>query len=165
MLQIKRFFDGYPEGPSVRHRPSFQARMPPPAPAPTGPAPGDPTPAAAAQMRRRRETKPAPDRADQPNPTPAPTSPRTSIPSIRLPNSNATRNWGVFQLYDGTLRKLGGTREQALNPDWNIRAAHRPAVPIFPVSLPPGTEGWDRVAAVLDGPRIRRRRRRRRPWL
>ncbi|MGV9848257.1 helix-turn-helix domain-containing protein [Streptomyces sp. NPDC003442] len=46
-------------------------------------------------------------------------------PLYTLPNSNATRNWGVFQLYDGTLRKLGGTREQALDPDWNIRAAHR----------------------------------------
>ncbi|MBI0299249.1 helix-turn-helix domain-containing protein [Streptomyces sp. PRKS01-29] len=46
-------------------------------------------------------------------------------PLSTLPNSNATRNWGVFQLYDGTLRKLGGTREQALDPDWNIRAAHR----------------------------------------
>lgn len=46
-------------------------------------------------------------------------------PLYTLPNSNATRNWGVFQLYDGTLRKLGGTREQALDPDWNIRAAQR----------------------------------------
>ncbi|WP_432253453.1 helix-turn-helix domain-containing protein [Streptomyces sp. HNM1019] len=46
-------------------------------------------------------------------------------PLYTLPNSNATRNWGVFQLYDGTLRKLGGTRAQALDPDWNIRAAHR----------------------------------------
>ncbi|WP_413806629.1 helix-turn-helix domain-containing protein [Streptomyces sp. OE57] len=46
-------------------------------------------------------------------------------PLHTLPNSNATRNWGVFQLYDGTLRKLGGTRERALDPDWNIRAAHR----------------------------------------
>ncbi|GAA3358114.1 helix-turn-helix domain-containing protein [Streptomyces antimycoticus] len=46
-------------------------------------------------------------------------------PLYTLPNANATRNWGVFQLYDGTLRKLGGTREQALDPDWNIRAAHR----------------------------------------
>ncbi|GAA0988084.1 MULTISPECIES: helix-turn-helix domain-containing protein [Streptomyces violaceusniger group] len=46
-------------------------------------------------------------------------------PLSTLPNSNSTRNWGVFQLYDGTLRKLGGTREQALDPDWNIRAAHR----------------------------------------
>ncbi|MFD8156560.1 helix-turn-helix domain-containing protein [Streptomyces malaysiensis] len=46
-------------------------------------------------------------------------------PLYTLPNSNATRNWGVFQLYDGTLRNLGGTREQALDPDWNIRAAHR----------------------------------------
>ncbi|MFE2440638.1 helix-turn-helix domain-containing protein [Streptomyces sp. NPDC059426] len=46
-------------------------------------------------------------------------------PLYTLPNANATRNWGVFQLYDGTLRKLGGSREQALDPDWNIRAAHR----------------------------------------
>ncbi|MFD5387489.1 helix-turn-helix domain-containing protein [Streptomyces sp. NPDC127074] len=46
-------------------------------------------------------------------------------PLYTLPNANATRNWGVFQLYDGTLRKLGGTREQALDPVWNIRAAHR----------------------------------------
>ncbi|WAP58903.1 helix-turn-helix domain-containing protein [Streptomyces sp. S465] len=46
-------------------------------------------------------------------------------PLYTLPNTNATRNWGVFQLYDGTLRTLDGTREQALDPDWNIRAAHR----------------------------------------
>ncbi|MET7761009.1 helix-turn-helix domain-containing protein [Streptomyces sp. NPDC005393] len=46
-------------------------------------------------------------------------------PIYTLPNSNATRNWGVFQLYDGTLRKLGGTRTQALDPEWNIQAAHR----------------------------------------
>ncbi|MGP3926268.1 helix-turn-helix domain-containing protein [Streptomyces sp. 8N616] len=42
-----------------------------------------------------------------------------------LANSNGTRNWGVFQLSDRALRELGGTRLQALDPEWNIRAARR----------------------------------------
>jgi hypothetical protein len=46
-------------------------------------------------------------------------------PLYSLGNTNGTRNWGVFQLYDGTLRKLGGTPRKALDPEWNIQAAHR----------------------------------------
>ncbi|EPD58803.1 helix-turn-helix domain-containing protein [Streptomyces sp. HGB0020] len=46
-------------------------------------------------------------------------------PLYSLGNTNGTRNWGVFQLYDGTLRQLGGTPRKALDPEWNIRAAHR----------------------------------------
>ncbi|MFE7165864.1 peptidoglycan-binding protein [Streptomyces sp. NPDC057616] len=46
-------------------------------------------------------------------------------PLYSLGNSNGTRNWGVFQLYDGTLRTLGGTPRKALDPEWNIQAAHR----------------------------------------
>jgi hypothetical protein len=46
-------------------------------------------------------------------------------PLYSLGNTNGTRNWGVFQLYDGTLRELGGTPRQALDPEWNIQAAHR----------------------------------------
>lgn len=46
-------------------------------------------------------------------------------PLYSLGNSNGTRNWGVFQLYDGTLRTLGGTPREALDPEWNIQAAHR----------------------------------------
>lgn len=46
-------------------------------------------------------------------------------PLYSLGNTNGTRNWGVFQLYDGTLRELGGTPRKALDPEWNIEAAHR----------------------------------------
>ncbi|MEI5527883.1 helix-turn-helix domain-containing protein [Streptomyces brasiliscabiei] len=42
-----------------------------------------------------------------------------------LPNTNGTRNWGVFQISDARLPKLGGTPRKALDPEWNIRAAHR----------------------------------------
>ncbi len=42
-----------------------------------------------------------------------------------LPNTNGTRNWGVFQLSDARLRDLGGTPQQALDLEWNIQAAHR----------------------------------------
>ncbi|MFF3942434.1 helix-turn-helix domain-containing protein [Streptomyces phaeofaciens] len=42
-----------------------------------------------------------------------------------LPNTNGTRNWGVFQISDTTLRELGGTPGTALEPEWNIQAAHR----------------------------------------
>lgn len=42
-----------------------------------------------------------------------------------LPNTNGTRNWGVFQISDGRLRELGGTPGQALDPEWNIQAAKR----------------------------------------
>ncbi|QFR01385.1 helix-turn-helix domain-containing protein [Streptomyces phaeolivaceus] len=42
-----------------------------------------------------------------------------------LPNTNGTRNWGLFQISDARLRELGGTPRQALDPEWNIRAAKR----------------------------------------
>ncbi|MBW5484269.1 helix-turn-helix domain-containing protein [Streptomyces bambusae] len=42
-----------------------------------------------------------------------------------LPNTNGSRNWGVFQISDGRLRELGGTPRDALDPEWNIQAAHR----------------------------------------
>ncbi|WP_333736009.1 helix-turn-helix domain-containing protein [Streptomyces sp. IBSBF 2806] len=42
-----------------------------------------------------------------------------------LPNTNGSRNWGVFQISDGRLRELGGTPLRAFDPEWNIKAAHR----------------------------------------
>ncbi|EOD68947.1 helix-turn-helix domain-containing protein [Amycolatopsis vancoresmycina] len=42
-----------------------------------------------------------------------------------LPNTNGSRNWGVFQISDGRLLELGGTPRQAFDPVWNIEAAHR----------------------------------------
>ncbi|MEU0174295.1 peptidoglycan-binding protein [Streptomyces massasporeus] len=42
-----------------------------------------------------------------------------------LPNTNGTRNWGLFQISDARLRELGGTPREALDPEWNIRAAHK----------------------------------------
>ncbi|MFJ7043032.1 helix-turn-helix domain-containing protein [Streptomyces sp. NPDC101112] len=42
-----------------------------------------------------------------------------------LPNTNGTRNWGLFQISDARLRDLKGTPRQALDPEWNIRAARR----------------------------------------
>ncbi|MGV9944271.1 helix-turn-helix domain-containing protein [Streptomyces sp. NPDC003401] len=42
-----------------------------------------------------------------------------------LPNTNGTRNWGVFQISDMQLRRLGGDPLRALDPEWNIQAAHR----------------------------------------
>ncbi|WP_392967826.1 helix-turn-helix domain-containing protein [Streptomyces sp. LN245] len=42
-----------------------------------------------------------------------------------LPNTNGSRNWGVFQISDVRLRELGGTPLRAFDPEWNIRAAHR----------------------------------------
>ncbi|MBW8736262.1 MAG: helix-turn-helix domain-containing protein [Streptomyces turgidiscabies] len=42
-----------------------------------------------------------------------------------LPNTNGTRNWGVFQISDVRLRELGGTPRRALDPAWNIEAAKR----------------------------------------
>jgi len=42
-----------------------------------------------------------------------------------LPNTNGSRNWGVFQISDARLRELGGTPLRAFDPDWNIKAAHR----------------------------------------
>jgi hypothetical protein len=40
-----------------------------------------------------------------------------------LPNTNGTRNWGLFQISDARLRELGGTPRDALDPEWNIHAA------------------------------------------
>ncbi|WP_030955642.1 helix-turn-helix domain-containing protein [Streptomyces sp. NRRL S-481] len=42
-----------------------------------------------------------------------------------LPNTNGTRNWGLFQISDARLRELGGTPRQALDPEWNIQAARK----------------------------------------
>ncbi|MCS7475825.1 helix-turn-helix domain-containing protein [Umezawaea endophytica] len=42
-----------------------------------------------------------------------------------LPNTNGSRNWGVFQLSDARLRDLDGTALRAFDPAWNIEAAHR----------------------------------------
>lgn len=42
-----------------------------------------------------------------------------------LPNTNGTRNWGLFQISDGRLRELDGTPRKALDPEWNIQAAKR----------------------------------------
>jgi hypothetical protein len=44
-------------------------------------------------------------------------------PLYILSNTNGTRDWGVFQISDMTLHKLGGTPAKALNPAWNIDAA------------------------------------------
>ncbi|MFF7978638.1 helix-turn-helix domain-containing protein [Streptomyces sp. NPDC007901] len=46
-------------------------------------------------------------------------------PLYVLPNTNGSRNWGVFQISDARLRDLDGTPLKAFDPDWNIRAAHR----------------------------------------
>ncbi|MFJ7294129.1 helix-turn-helix domain-containing protein [Streptomyces collinus] len=42
-----------------------------------------------------------------------------------LPNTNGTRNWGLFQISDARLRELGGTPRKALDPEWNIQAARK----------------------------------------
>ncbi|MFF4256760.1 helix-turn-helix domain-containing protein [Streptomyces sp. NPDC001663] len=42
-----------------------------------------------------------------------------------LPNTNGSRNWGVFQISDARLRDLEGTPLRAFDPEWNIKAAHR----------------------------------------
>lgn len=42
-----------------------------------------------------------------------------------LPNTNGSRNWGLFQISDSRLRELGGTPLKALDPEWNIQAAKR----------------------------------------
>ncbi|MFI9170830.1 helix-turn-helix domain-containing protein [Streptomyces lincolnensis] len=42
-----------------------------------------------------------------------------------VPNTDGTRNWGLFQIPDAALRKLGGTPRDAMDPEWNIRAVHR----------------------------------------
>jgi hypothetical protein len=42
-----------------------------------------------------------------------------------LPNTNGSRNWGVFQISDNRLRELEGTPVKAFDPAWNIEAAHK----------------------------------------
>ncbi|MBN0048565.1 helix-turn-helix domain-containing protein [Streptomyces actuosus] len=42
-----------------------------------------------------------------------------------LPNTNGTRNWGIFQISDARLHDLDGTPRKALDPEWNIQAARR----------------------------------------
>ncbi|MEU3750041.1 MULTISPECIES: helix-turn-helix domain-containing protein [Streptomyces] len=42
-----------------------------------------------------------------------------------LPNTNGSRNWGLFQISDARLGELGGTPAQALDPEWNIQAARK----------------------------------------
>jgi Helix-turn-helix domain/Putative peptidoglycan binding domain len=42
-----------------------------------------------------------------------------------LPNTNGTRNWGVFQISDPRLIEMGGTPLLAFDPAWNIGAARR----------------------------------------
>ncbi|MPY46170.1 helix-turn-helix domain-containing protein [Streptomyces phyllanthi] len=42
-----------------------------------------------------------------------------------LPNTNGTRNWGVFQIADVNLKKFAADPRQALDPEWNIQAARR----------------------------------------
>ncbi|GAA2270660.1 hypothetical protein GCM10010234_01230 [Streptomyces hawaiiensis] len=42
-----------------------------------------------------------------------------------LPNTNGTRNWGLFQISDARLRDLGGSPREALDPEWNIQAARK----------------------------------------
>ncbi|MER5831784.1 helix-turn-helix domain-containing protein [Streptomyces sp. NPDC002130] len=42
-----------------------------------------------------------------------------------LPNTNGTRNWGLFQISDTRLRDLGGSPREALDPEWNIQAARK----------------------------------------
>lgn len=41
------------------------------------------------------------------------------------PNPNGSRNWGVFQISDYRLTQFKATPRQALDPEWNIQAAHR----------------------------------------
>jgi hypothetical protein len=42
-----------------------------------------------------------------------------------LPNTNGSRNWGVFLISDARLRELDGTPQRAFDPAWNIEAAHK----------------------------------------
>jgi hypothetical protein len=45
-------------------------------------------------------------------------------PLYVLPNSNGSRNWGVFQISDMRLQQQGGSPLKAFDPAWNIQAAH-----------------------------------------
>jgi hypothetical protein len=46
-------------------------------------------------------------------------------PFYVLPNTNGTRNWGVFLIADFLLRRYGGTPRRAFDPEWNIQTARR----------------------------------------
>ncbi|MFJ4813876.1 helix-turn-helix domain-containing protein [Streptomyces sp. NPDC088801] len=46
-------------------------------------------------------------------------------PLATTSQADSTRTWGVFQLSESQLRELDGTPVDALDPEWNIRAAHR----------------------------------------
>lgn len=46
-------------------------------------------------------------------------------PLYILPNTDGTRNWGLFQISDLRLQELGGTPGEALDPEWNIQAAKK----------------------------------------
>jgi hypothetical protein len=39
------------------------------------------------------------------------------------PNTDGSRNWGVFQISDRRLADLGGTPTTAFDPTWNVKAA------------------------------------------
>jgi len=45
-------------------------------------------------------------------------------PIYVLPNTDGSRNWGVFQLSDDLLAKHHGNRQQAFDPEWNIKTAY-----------------------------------------
>ncbi|WP_329330450.1 helix-turn-helix domain-containing protein [Streptomyces luteogriseus] len=46
-------------------------------------------------------------------------------PLATTSQADATRTWGVFQLSERQLRELDGTPVDSLDPEWNIRSAHR----------------------------------------
>ncbi|WP_158239639.1 helix-turn-helix domain-containing protein [Streptomyces carminius] len=46
-------------------------------------------------------------------------------PHYVLSHPDASRTWGVFQISEERLRKMGATPADALDPEWNIEAAHR----------------------------------------
>jgi hypothetical protein len=64
-----------------------------------------------------------------------------------LPNTNGSRNWGVFQISDARLLDLGGTPRQAFDPVWNIDAAHR----LW--SVHHDFHDWPACSAALQDPR------------
>ncbi|MFF7718831.1 helix-turn-helix domain-containing protein [Streptomyces luteogriseus] len=46
-------------------------------------------------------------------------------PLTTTSQADSTRTWGVFQLSESQLRELDATPADSLDPEWNIRAAHR----------------------------------------
>jgi Helix-turn-helix domain/Putative peptidoglycan binding domain/Lysozyme like domain len=44
-------------------------------------------------------------------------------PLYLIPNTDGTRNWGVFVISDRRLTDLNGTPKQAFDPVWNVKAA------------------------------------------